>query len=137
METFSKSLGRTEHPKYATYWGDGMGRDSYIITGNGGLVGDGNMPKTSPWTGYQQTTPTTHMFINQAHHAKRPNGHKEATAVKYFGDGSGRDSYVVADSGGMIPKYSTKGVLGNFYNSLRQPDNSAGINRRSIINPMY
>ena len=48
----SKSLGRTEHVKHTTYWGDGMGRDTYILTGNGGLVGDANMPTTSPWTGH-------------------------------------------------------------------------------------
>lgn len=51
MET---SLGRTEHIKYTTYWGDGMGRDNYILAGNGGLVGVNNMPSVmkSPWTGY-------------------------------------------------------------------------------------
>jgi len=34
---------------------------------------------------------------------------KQATVFKYFGDGSGRDSYVISDCGGMIPKYSSKG----------------------------
>jgi hypothetical protein len=40
------------------------------------------------------------------------NAHKAATAIKYFGDGTGRDSYVVADSGGLIPKYMNKGAMG-------------------------
>lgn len=39
--------------------------------------------------------------------------------MRYFGDGSGRDSYVVADSGGLIPKYASKGPLGNFCHGLR------------------
>ena len=134
----SKALGRTEHIKHTTYWGDGMGRDSYVITGNGGLVGDANMPKTSAWTGYQPTNNTTKMFINQNHQFKKSTGGKDAVAFRYFGDGSGRDSYVVADSGGLVPKYVNKGVLNNFYNSLRQPDNSSSkanssINRRTIL----
>ena len=57
---------------------------------------------------------------------------------KYFGDGAGRDSYVVADSGGLIPKYVNKGVMGNFKQTLRQPDasnrNSSSINRKTMLN---
>lgn len=45
-EMESKKLGRTEHVKYTTYWGDGLGRDSYVLHGNGGLVGLNNMPST-------------------------------------------------------------------------------------------
>ena len=59
------------------------------------------------------------LFINQACQFKKPVGSKEATAFRYFGDGTGRDSYVVADSGGLVPKYVNKGVNNNFYNSLR------------------
>ena len=112
-------LGRTEHPKYTPYWGDGYGRDTYVLSGNGGLVGERNMPTTSPWTGFQTTKATTALYTNQNHQFKKANGHKESTALRYFGDGTGRDSYVVADSGGLIPKYVSKGALGNFCNSLR------------------
>jgi hypothetical protein len=31
------SLYRTDNPKWVTYWGDGNGRDSFIIFNNGGL----------------------------------------------------------------------------------------------------
>ena len=44
MRNVSKQISRTEHLKYATYWGDSFGRDSYIITGNGGLRSH-NAPK--------------------------------------------------------------------------------------------
>ena len=64
INNVSATLARTEHIKYTTYWGDGMGRDSYVLTGNGGLVGDKNMPATSPWTGYQPTNNTTALYIN-------------------------------------------------------------------------
>ena len=139
MSATAKELGRTEHIKYTTYWGDGMGRDSYIITGNGGLVGDANMPKTSPWTGYQTTSNSTKLYVNQAHQLKRVTASKDAVAFRYFGDGTGRDSYVVADSGGLVPKYVNKGVMGSFTSSLRQHANSANrgnlsINRRTIMN---
>ena len=52
--------------------------------------------------------------MNQNHQFQRLPGQKEATAIRYYGDGSGRDSYVVADSGGLVPKYVNKGVMGNF-----------------------
>ena len=54
------------------------------------------------------------MYINLAHQMKRLNGHKEAAAMKYYGDGAGRDSYIVVDSGGLVPKYVNKGVMGAF-----------------------
>ena len=43
-------------------------------------------------------------------------------AFRYFGDGTGRDSYVTADNGGLIPKYVSKGNQKEFLNSLRQPE---------------
>lgn len=138
INNVSASLARTEHIKHTTYWGDGMGRDTYVLHGNGGLVGDKNMPATSPFTGYQPTNNTTALYINQNHQFQRGSAHKEATVFKYFGDGAGRDSYVVADSGGLIPKYVSKGVMGNFQQSLRKPDpsnrNSSSINRRTMMN---
>ena len=44
---------------------------------------------------------------------------KEATVWKYFGDGSGRDSYVVKDSGGLIPEYPSRSPQSVFYQGLR------------------
>ena len=31
-------MNRTDYPKYASYFGDGKGRDKYIILNNGGLA---------------------------------------------------------------------------------------------------
>lgn len=107
----SAQISRTEHVKHVTYWGDGHGRDSYVLEGNGGLD---KGPITPIWTGYQPTNNTTSLYINQAHQFKKINSHKDAVAFRYFGDGSGRDSYVVVDSGGLIPKYKSKGAVGNF-----------------------
>ena len=48
----STLMNRTFDPKYATYRGDGMGRDTYITTGNGGLISKGGQPRNGPFTGY-------------------------------------------------------------------------------------
>ena len=45
---------------------------------------------------------------------------KEATVWKYFGDGTGRDSYVIQDCGGLIPNYSGKSPNAAFYQNLRK-----------------
>lgn len=34
------TMSRTYNPKYASYMGDGSGRDSYVTCNNGGLTGD-------------------------------------------------------------------------------------------------
>ena len=112
-ENLTKQLARTHHEKYATYWGDGLGRDSYIIHGNGGLR-SGDAVQAEINTGYQAKGSSSRLFTNQNQQFKRLVGSKEATALRYFGDGSGRDSYVVADSGGLVPKYVNKGVMGTF-----------------------
>jgi len=112
-------LARTEHIKYTTYWGDGFGRDSYIVTGNGGLRSK-DAPAAEIITGYQGKKESSRLHINQNHQFKRLVANKDATALKYYGDGAGRDSYVVVDSGGLVPKYVNKGVQGSFENSLRQ-----------------
>lgn len=74
---------------------------------------------------------------------------KEATVWKYFGDGSGRDSYVIKDCGGLIPSYSGRSPQANFYQGLRHYDKptcggngslknkflSSDINGRLTVNP--
>lgn len=45
---------------------------------------------------------------------------KESTALRYYGDGTGRDSYVVQDFGGLVCNYSAENrSVGDFYKSLR------------------
>ena len=50
------------------------------------------------------------------------NARKEAVPFRYFSDGSGRDSYVASDNGGLIPKYPSRGYMQEFTDSLRQPE---------------
>ena len=56
---------------------------------------------------------------NQSKRFKYVLNRKEATSIKYFGDGSGRDGYVIKECGGLIPNYKDNDVLRNFCSSLR------------------
>jgi hypothetical protein len=79
------SLNRTYHPKWATYWGDGNGRDHYITFNNGGL-NEQRMYGSSGKNTWKDTA-----TVPTYHAAPR----KDATAINYTGNGSGRDSYVI------------------------------------------
>jgi hypothetical protein len=53
---------------------------------------------------------------------------KEATAFDYISDGSGRDSYILQNSGGLKREY--KGGHANFTGSLRQHEDTPYINMK-------
>ena len=40
--------------------------------------------------------------------------------TKYYGDGSGRDHYIIKDNGGLIPNYQDNDYLRLYYSSLRK-----------------
>ena len=54
---------------------------------------------------------------------------KAATVLKYFGDGTGRDSYVIKECGGLIPSYNSTSPDKTFYSTLRHVNTDA---KRSI-----
>lgn len=56
---------------------------------------------------------------------------KEATALRYYGDGTGRDSYVVQDFGGLVCNYAKENLtVGHFYKSLRQSSTNRSIDAK-------
>ena len=75
------SMARTNYPKYASYMGDGSGRDSYVILNNGGLA---NADKRYMMR-RKQGSP----------HDASAKPYKTPVSLKYVSDGSGRDSYVI------------------------------------------
>ena len=83
---------RTYNPTAIGYSGDGSGRDSYVILNNGGLT---NSDQKNPmWKPTIRSTRDTKMVT-----------HKPAVAFQYYADGSGRDSYVIRNSGGLVNEY--------------------------------
>ena len=70
---------RTFYPKYASYMGDGSGRDSYVVVNNGGLAD--NDKKYMMWRPNKIPKPVN------------PKPYKMVAAKHYRSDGTGRDSY--------------------------------------------
>ena len=104
------NIMRTFNPGYASYTGDGSGRDSYIILNNGGLTKEsknGMMNIRKP---------------GRSPHRNRTLGTKPAPAFCYKSDGSGRDSYVIKNSGGLITDFRTNLPMAIFTSQLRQSD---------------
>jgi hypothetical protein len=102
------TMARCNYPKYASYMGDGSGRDTYVVLNNGGLTNcDKNYMMSRPFRRTQQNF--------------NPSPQKEATAHKYQSDGSGRDSYVISNSGGLVSDFhgSNRADV-NFVSGLRQ-----------------
>ena len=82
-------LSRTFDPKYTHYQSDGNGRDTYILKHNGGLCSQ-REPNYSEST--RMTSPVRYSYA--------PAPKKEVFSLKYTSDGSGRDSYILINSGG-------------------------------------
>jgi len=81
------SLYRTARPRFALYSSDGLGRDRYILYNNGGFWST-NEYKISPKPNYEH--PKYNNFHTLFH---------MAAPFKYYSDGSGRDSYILRDTG--------------------------------------
>lgn len=75
-------MGRTFHPKYSSYFGDGSGRDKGIIMNDGGS------------SKVDRSYFMSEVFRNTyKDHGRKPL--KDAVSFTYYSDGSGRDSYVI------------------------------------------
>ena len=76
------------NPRYTKYTGDGIGRDKYIIFNNGALLDKISKIKIQD---------NFHTLSNTRYY----NLQKNVAPLKYISDGSGRDSYVLFESGGL------------------------------------
>ena len=83
---------RTHNPTYANYSGDGSGRDSYIILNNGGLASESK--RGMMWRSSMRS-PRDHRAMPS----------KTGVSFTYRSDGSGRDSYVIKNSGGLVADF--------------------------------
>eukprot|EP00347_Sterkiella_histriomuscorum_P000025 403377469 len=107
--------GRTFDPKFPHFHSDGTGRDSYIVNNNGGL----SIPKM-----WNQRDSHTMLFASTTrfHRRESPSPMKEAKPFEYRSDGSGRDSYILANSGGLKNKAFTLTGDKFFKATLRSSD---------------
>lgn len=101
-------LYRTQHEKYAHYPSDGMGRDSYIIRNNGGLCSERE-------PNFRQST----RYSSPMRFKGVPAHRKEPWSIRYLSNGSGRDSYILINSGGNHTDFRPGGTYKAYENSLR------------------
>lgn len=102
-------INRTYHPKWVTYNGDGNGRDGYIVFSNGGLNELRFYKGSTREMGFKNgMSPTKRYSVPR----------KDATAFDYVPDGSGRDSYVIFNSG---LKRNHRSQWKEFESKLRHP----------------
>ena len=82
---------RTFDPKFSHYFSNGSGRDNFIMYNNGGF---------SEARFFNPVTSTAYMRY-KSYATVSPSPRKEAQPVEYRSDGSGRDSYIMFNSGGL------------------------------------
>ena len=99
------------------YFGNGDGRDSYIICQNGGL----SYPEK---VGMRHTGVSFNKYNGPARH-RSPSPFKPAATFYYQSDGTGRDSYVLQNNGGSRIEHKNR-QNGDplFYDSLRSNQKS-------------
>lgn len=102
-------LGWTHQEKYTHYMPDGHGRDSYIIRNNGGLCSE-----REPYFRESTRYPSPMRFVGPPAHKK------EIWSIRYISDGSGRDSYVLINSGGNHVDTQLGGTYKAYERSLRR-----------------
>ena len=96
-------------PRNVWYRADGSGRDNYIGINSGGLRND-YQPLRKQFNASTKIDRYTDMTFNLR--PVNPSDLKIVNAgVKYFGDGSGRDGYVVNEYGGTVNKFHSRGQL--------------------------
>lgn len=152
MET--QSLYRTFNPTFNAYAYDGAGRDMYIGYNNGGFW-NRRIPPGTPFE--SSTAMSTRYRIRGIPHQVAP--------FKYYSDGSGRDSYITFNSGGLKketkalkefklkdflripeecifefkPRHTLTGLKKVVYISKSQMENNKCLqkNQKGIINRLY
>lgn len=93
------SMQRTFYPKYLSYYGDGSGRDQQVIMANGGLTRE-------PKKGLGHHGVHFNRYNSNVMKKASPSPNREALTFYYQSDGSGRDSYVLMDNGGLRREFS-------------------------------
>jgi hypothetical protein len=99
------TLYRTEALKNSHYNPTGEGRDTYIYVNNGGVERN-----KYPYTFFEESRVTRRSFSPGSPRL-------EPKPLKYKSDGTGRDTYIGSNHGGLFGNYEKH----SFYSSLREP----------------
>ena len=99
------TLYRTETLKNSHYSPNGEGRDSYIYVNNGGVERN-----KYPYTFNEESRITRNSFSPGSPRL-------DAKPLRYKSDGTGRDTYIGTNHGGLFSSYQKH----SFYKSLREP----------------
>jgi hypothetical protein len=104
---------RTFDPKFQHYFSDGTGRDNFINYNNGGF----SVPRY-----FNAQKGTAFMKHGSISAQRSTSPRKEAMPVEYRSDGTGRDSYIVCNSGGMKQIFNKTCGEQLFKETLRQSE---------------
>ena len=96
------SLQRTFYPKHTSYYGDGSGRDLQI-TQNTGTLCRVNRQGMQGHHGVHLKQYNSNVCPRRS-----VSPFKDAPTFYYQSDGTGRDSYVLKDNGGLRPEYNVR-----------------------------
>ena len=114
------NIGRTTKGNIVFYSSDGMGRDGYITYNDGGFWKD-NIRQITLKPDYPKNNYKVFHSLNH-----------QAAPFNYYSDGSGRDSYVIQNNGGLVKHFEpmAKQKLSNF---LRKEDENTFIKRKIFL----
>lgn len=107
-----RSLGRTIKSNFAFYETDGLGRDGYISYNNGGFWKD-NLKDAINKPRYD--FPRFNHFRSLT---------RFPAPFKYYSDGSGRDTYIIYNEGGLVKGFTPYNSM-DLSNYLRSSDPSS------------
>lgn len=120
MSKLTRSLGRTVKSNISIYQIDGSGRDSYISYNNGGFWKDNVI---SGKTKQKDCVPRKKYSLISLTRNPPP--------FKYWSDGSGRDSYISYNEGGLVQKYTANNSIE--LSSYLRNDNSVNKSRKCFM----
>ncbi|CDW73265.1 UNKNOWN [Stylonychia lemnae] len=95
---YTAGINRTSNLTYANYFGDGSGRDKYVIFENGGLCHQ----KSRMHEQSSHMLPNNQAPLASASTLRMSQSNKHIPTHKYHPDGTGRDMFVVTNNGGQF-----------------------------------
>lgn len=123
--------------KCSFYQSDGTGRDNYIGHNSGGFRHDFK-PMINTFNNSTKIDRSSNMRFRVK--TREPSDLKIINSgVKYAGDGTGRDSYIIVDYGGTVKKHIARNqLLKNYQENKQQANHNRAMSQKSFAsNPNF